>query len=192
MGPPKALVTGMIRRGAFLFALASLSGGCIPVVVPGETVTTARIVRSDGVDIGKVEIIDEAAGSRMHFDVAGLPPGVHGVHVHSVGRCDRPSFASAGPHWNPTNRQHGHQNPAGFHAGDMGNVTVDAAGRLVADVLLPGARIRPNGPGPGVLMAGPDGASLVIHAAPDDERTDPSGNSGDRIACAVLAVRPAS
>ena len=187
-----ALVTGMIRRDALLFALAALGGGCVPVVVPGETVTTARIIRSDGVDIGKVDIIDGTAGASMHFQVAGLPPGVHGVHIHAVGRCDRPSFASAGPHWNPTGRQHGHQNPAGFHAGDLGNVTVDAAGRLVADVLAPGARIRPNSPGPAALIGGPDGASLVIHAAPDDERTDPSGNSGDRIACAVLALRTGS
>ena len=187
-----ALVTGMIRRDALLVALATLGGGCVPVVVPGETVTTARIIRSDGVDIGKVDIIDGTAGASMHFQVAGLPPGVHGVHIHAVGRCDRPSFASAGPHWNPTGRQHGHQNPAGFHAGDLGNVTVDAAGRLVADVLAPGARIRPNSPGPAALIGGPDGASLVIHAAPDNERTDPSGNSGDRIACAVLALRTAS
>ena len=188
----KALVTDMIYRGAFLFALAAMTGACVPVVVPGETVTTARIIRSDGVDIGKVEIIDGSAGANMHFDVAGLPPGMHGVHIHAVGRCDRPSFASAGPHWNPTGRQHGHQNPAGFHAGDLGNVTDDPSGRLIADVLAPGARIRPNSPGPAALIGGPDGASLVIHAAPDDERTDPSGNSGDRIACAVLALRTGS
>jgi Cu-Zn family superoxide dismutase len=182
----------MIHRGAFLFALAAVSGACVPVVIPGETVTTARIIRSDGVDIGKVEIIDGSAGANMHFDLGGLPPGMHGVHIHAVGRCDPPSFASAGPHWNPTDRQHGHQNPAGFHAGDLGNVTVDANGRLIADVLAAGARIRPNSPGPAALIGGPDGTSLVIHAAPDDERTDPSGNSGDRIACAVLALRTAS
>lgn len=182
----------MIHRAALFVALATVTGACVPVVVPGETVTTARIMRSDGVDIGKVEIIDGSAGAHMHFDVAGLPPGMHGLHIHAVGRCDPPSFTSAGPHWNPTGKQHGHQNPAGFHLGDLGNVTVDAGGRLVADVLAPGVRIRPNSPGPAALIGGPDGASLVIHAASDDERTDPSGNSGERIACAVLALRTAS
>jgi Cu-Zn family superoxide dismutase len=107
-----------------------------------------------------------------------LPHGLHGIHVHSVGRCDPPDFASAGPHWNPLGRHHGLNNPAGPHAGDMRNVEVAANGVLGATVVLPGANLD--------SLLDADGASLVLHADADDYVTDPSGNSGARIACAVI------
>jgi Cu-Zn family superoxide dismutase len=109
---------------------------------------------------------------------------VHGIHVHTVGRCDPPDFASAGPHWNPASRKHGFNNPAGPHAGDLRNVEVAANGALGATVTLPGASL--TGPAPAGVLLNHDGAALVLHAAADDYVTDPSGNSGDRIACAVL------
>ncbi|MGE5064160.1 MAG: superoxide dismutase family protein, partial [Myxococcales bacterium] len=108
----------------------------------------------------------------------GLPHGLHGIHVHSVGRCDPPDFASAGPHWNPLGRQHGLNNPAGPHAGDMRNVEVEVNGVLETTVTLPGASVA--------TLLDADGAALVLHASPDDYVSDPSGNSGARIACAVL------
>jgi len=97
------------------------------------------------------------------------------LHLHAVGRCEGPKFDSAGPHWNPAGRQHGHLNPAGSHLGDLPNLTVSANGRGALNFLVRG----------GLVDA--DGTALVIHAKPDDYRTDPSGSSGDRIACAVLA-----
>jgi Cu-Zn family superoxide dismutase len=109
----------------------------------------------------------------------GLPAGVHGIHLHAIGRCDGPDFKSAGPHWNPAGKQHGHDNPLGAHLGDLPNLTIGADGRGSASFAIQGD------------MADTDGTALVIHAKPDDEKTDPSGNSGDRIACAVL-VAPAS
>jgi Cu-Zn family superoxide dismutase len=109
---------------------------------------------------------------------SGLPHGLHGIHVHTIGRCEGPDFASAGGHWNPAGKKHGMNNPAGPHAGDLPNVEVAANGVLGATVTLPGATMA------GLLDA--DGSALLIHAQPDDYVTDPSGNSGARIACAVI------
>jgi superoxide dismutase, Cu-Zn family len=143
------------------------------------------LVNSAGQSIGSVRAWQTAGGVTFRIDAAGLPHGVHGIHVHSVGRCDPPDFASAGPHWNPLGRKHGLNNPAGPHAGDLPNVTVAANGVLGETVTLSGASLLAPSGAPGALLDA-DGASLVIHAQADDYVTDPSGNSGPRIACAVL------
>lgn len=108
----------------------------------------------------------------------GLPPGEHGVHVHMTGKCDAPKFESAGAHWNPGDAQHGLENPAGQHAGDMPNLVVGEDGRAVFSYELKGATFD------GLLDS--DGSAMLIHASADDQKTDPSGNSGDRIACGVF------
>ncbi len=166
----------MIR--AKLVALAFLAAGCVPMAPPDVPVSTANLVSSSGAALGNVRVFSEPTGLMLRIEAAGLPPGVHGVHLHSVGRCDPPGFTSAGPHWNPTARKHGHRNPEGFHMGDLGNLGVGADGKLVAGLLVPQARFD--------ALRDADGAALVLHAKADDEMTDPSGNSGDRIACAVL------
>ena len=163
-----------------------LLAACVPMAAPDVPVTTSNLVSSSGAVIGTVRVFSEPTGVTLRIDAAGLPPGIHGVHVHTVARCDPPDFKSAGAHWNPTSRQHGHQNPNGWHAGDLGNLGVGADGRLVAGLLVPGARLTGRDYGTGLIMHDYDGTSLVIHAKADDERTDPSGNSGDRIACAIL------
>jgi Cu-Zn family superoxide dismutase len=115
----------------------------------------------------------------FRLDARGVPLGLHGIHVHAVGRCQGPGFESAGPHWNPNGRRHGFNNPAGPHRGDLQNVTVTATGVLTESVTLAGTRLAE--------MADADGSALVLHAARDDFTTDPSGNSGARIACAVIS-----
>lgn len=125
----------------------------------------------------------EAAGVRVRVTAEGLAPGTYAVHVHAVGRCDPPDFASAGPHWNPTTRQHGRLNPMGPHFGDLPNLSVGTDGVGTVELTIAGAWLR-TGERP---MIDGDGASLVVHANPDDYRTDPSGNSGARIACGVLS-----
>lgn len=140
------------------------------------------LLAADGSPRGTVRVSDASGGLLVRVEGANLPPGIHGAHVHAVGRCDAPDFTSAGPHWNPTSRQHGTQNPAGPHLGDAPNLTVAANGRGTLEFSVPGAMLR-SGTTPALDA---DGAAFVIHANADDYRTDPSGNSGGRIACAVL------
>lgn len=173
----------MLRPSFLCLALAGCVGPNMPHDVPVES---TNLVSSTGAVLGTVRVFSEPNGVTLRIDASGLPPGMHGAHVHSVARCDPPDFKSAGAHWNPTTKQHGHQNPSGFHIGDLGNLGVGADGKLVAGLLIPGARLTGSDRGEGIVMHDYDGVSLVIHAKPDDEKTDPSGNSGDRIACAVL------
>ena len=143
------------------------------------------LVGASGQSVGTVTAYQTAGGVTFRLEASGLPHGVHGIHVHAVGRCDAPDFKSAGSHWNPANRKHGTSNPAGPHAGDLPNVTVAANGVLSGTVTVAGADLTTPAGVPGALLDG-DGAALVLHAKADDYMTDPSGNSGDRIACAVL------
>lgn len=162
-----------------------------PLIVAGCVTDEPRggapmpLINASGQTIGSVRAWQTAGGVSFRVEANGLPHGVHAIHVHTVGRCDPPSFESSGPHWNPAGREHGMNNPAGPHAGDLPNVEVAANGVVGATVTVPGANlIAPSGV-PGALIDA-DGAALVLHAAADDYVTDPSGNSGARIACAVL------
>jgi len=171
-----------VRRAWILFALLTLAG-CAAIDPQGGA--PVALVNSSGQPIGSVRAWQTAGGVTFRIDASGLPHGIHGLHVHSVGRCNPPDFASAGPHWNPAGRKHGMNNPAGPHAGDLPNVEVAANGVLGTAVTLPGATLI-GGVGAGGALIDADGAALVLHAQADDYKTDPSGNSGARIACAVL------
>jgi Cu-Zn family superoxide dismutase len=165
-----------MRKVMLLFAATGLAS-CETVAEP-EGGAPMALVNGAGQSIGSVRAWQTTGGVSFHIQASGLPHGVHGVHVHAVGRCEGPDFASAGSHWNPAGKKHGINNPAGPHAGDMPNVEVAANGVLGATVVLSGASMA--------TLLDTDGAALVIHAAPDDYVTDPSGNSGARIACAVI------
>jgi Cu-Zn family superoxide dismutase len=167
-----------------LILAAAVLAACSTVTEP-EGGAPMPLVNASGQSIGSVRAWQTAGGVAFHIDAAGLPHGVHGVHVHSVGRCDPPDFASAGSHWNPAGKKHGFNNPEGPHAGDMQNVEVAANGVLVTTVTLPNASLTAPAGTLGALLDA-DGAALVIHAQADDYMTDPSGNSGARIACAVI------
>ena len=136
------------------------------------------LVNAQGQSIGTVRAWQTPGGISFRIYATGLPHGVHGIHVHPIGRCDPPDFASAGTHWNPAGRQHGLNNPQGPHAGDMPNVTVAANGVLQETVVLPHARLAE--------LVDADGAAILIHAGADDYVSQPSGNSGAKIACAVI------
>ncbi len=148
----------------------------------GAAAASAEIRDAGGATVATATI-SEQAGLAVRVDATGLRPGTYAAHLHAVGRCEPADFASAGPHWNPTGRQHGRANPMGAHLGDLPNLTIGADGRGTLEFVVVQGRLRD---GANALFDG-DGAAIVIHANPDDDRTDPSGNSGGRIACGVLA-----
>jgi len=164
--------------GALLLA-GSTAAFAQPAVGAGGV---ADVAMANGTAVGTATFMQESGGVRVTGQFKGLPPGQHGIHVHAVGKCDAPDFMSAGGHFNPTSHQHGLNNPQGAHAGDMPNLTVAADGTGTINALLKDASV---GGGAGDLF-GPDGTALVIHAMADDEMTDPTGNSGGRIACGVI------
>ncbi|HYH82849.1 MAG TPA: superoxide dismutase family protein [Longimicrobium sp.] len=120
---------------------------------------------------------------QLVVESSAMPEGVHGTHLHATGRCDAPEFTTAGPHLNPTNRQHGMRNPQGPHLGDLPNLVVSANGRGRIEATVRGSLTAGQAP-----LFDADGTALVVHATADDYVTDPSGNSGARIACGVMAA----
>lgn len=152
---------------------------------PPPVRATFALIDTAGRRLGQVTAIQDPAGVSLQVHAGSLGPGLHGMHLHATGVCEPPSFATAGPHFNPAGRRHGHESPDGPHLGDLPNLMVqpDSTGR---------AQVRIDGV---TLTAGPHsigvpGTSLLVHAAPDDGRTDPAGNAGPRIACAVLRTAP--
>lgn len=148
----------------------------------GGAPVTVAMRDAQGAELGSLTLAESAQGVTLTGSLRGLPPGEHAIHVHTTGVCE-PPFESAGPHWNPTNRQHGSQNPQGPHFGDMPNLTVGADSSVTVQATTAGGTLR----GENALLDA-DGAAVVVHAGPDDYRTDPSGNSGDRIACGTATA----
>lgn len=144
----------------------------------------ASLRNAQGQVVGDITAARTRNEVRVRVTVRALSPGVHGVHLHQTGRCEAPDFASAGPHWNPTNHQHGRLNPQGPHLGDLPNLVVAANGTGRIDFTVPVPAGTAAGANPLLDL---DGTAVVIHAAADDLRTDPSGNSGARIACGALS-----
>ena len=129
---------------------------------------------------GTVTFTAAADGAQVVVDITGLTPGKHGFHLHDKGDCSDPKAASAGAHFNPTHSHHGGPDTAERHAGDFGNVTADASGKVHAE--LKGKNLKLTGADSIV------GKAVIVHAGEDDLKTDPSGNSGDRVACGVIEV----
>lgn len=164
-----------------LAGCAGMGGGSTKKLPAADA--SAQLLDARGADRGRADFYKTTTGLRIELVARGFAPGTYGMHVHTTGQCTPPDFTSAGPHWNPTGAQHGRDNPMGAHHGDLPNLVIepDAIGR--ATLTLVGTRLTGEG---GLLDA--DGAAFVIHAGPDDMKTDPSGNSGARVACGVIEL----
>jgi superoxide dismutase, Cu-Zn family len=142
----------------------------------------ADIKNAEGKSVGTASLRATKDGLLMTVNAKGLPEGLHAVHIHSVGKCEGPAFTSAGPHFNPMNKKHGLKNPAGPHAGDLPDMYVERNGAGRYEVLLDSITL---GSGETSIFDA-DQSAIIIHVTADDNITDPTGNSGDRIACGVI------
>jgi len=165
--------------------LAYLTLGLFLVLVaaPSRSAAKTKVEVKDGQGkaVGDIVIWDEGTGVALELKLHDLTPGEHGIHFHQVPKCEGPDFKSAGGHFNPEGKKHGFDSPDGHHAGDMKNFTVGADGK--ASVRLEDSDVTLKD-GPHSLLS--SGAAVVVHAKADDYKTDPSGNSGDRVACGVI------
>lgn len=171
----------------FLTAL-SLVAGCssgksasTAAPQPVSPIATATLVSTTGQTLGEVRVRDADKGVLITIELANVPTGTHGIHLHAVGNCT-PPFAAAGGHFNPMNKTHGLLSFAGPHLGDLPNLHVPESGVVRTEAFVAGIRLRTGRQ----RLLDEDGAAVVLHAFADDHRTDPAGGSGARIACGAL------
>lgn len=166
-----------------LLFLAQSVGAAMAMASPEPMALLIPINNSEGKQIGNAQLVQKADKVFVHIEAEKLAPGKHGVHFHNVGKCETPDFKSAGDHFNPMSKQHGFNNPKGYHSGDLPNIEVGADGKVTADIASADVTLQ-QGKANSLLKEG--GTALVIHEKADDYVTDPSGNSGNRIACGVI------
>ena len=161
----------------------TLAAFVILLFLPSRAAAKTKVELKDaqGKSVGDVIVWDQGAGVALELKLHDLTPGEHAIHFHQVPKCEAPDFKSAGGHFNPESKKHGFDSPDGHHAGDMKNFTVGADGK--ASVKLEDNDVTLKD-GPHSLLT--SGAAIVVHAKADDYKTDPSGNSGDRVACGVV------
>lgn len=169
------------------FAIALAAGslvvaGCSTVAdLPGNRLGSAALTLANGQPAGSAQLVAVGGTVTLAVGLTGIAPGSHGIHLHTTGACNGPDFASAGGHLNPLGRHHGSLAVGGMHEGDLPNVIIQPGGSGALTVDLKGTVEDIRG-----WLFDADGTAIVVHAGPDDYRTDPSGNSGARIACGVI------
>ncbi|MCO5132477.1 MAG: superoxide dismutase family protein [Xanthobacteraceae bacterium] len=162
--------------------LAAVLMSTVALTTASADTAKATFKNADGAVVGHADLMQATNGVLIQLTLKGLPPGGHAFHVHAVGKCE-PPFTSAGGHFNPQNHKHGIMASEGAHAGDMPNLTIPASGELKLEILNPAVTLAKGAPN---SLLKPDGTALVIHATVDDYKSDPAGNAGGRIACAVV------
>ncbi len=175
----------------FMMMLLSICG----VVFAGRAVADvqptafATLQDREGNNVGRVSLRETADGLLVTINMLGTLPGPYAVHLHSVGRCERPDFESAGDHFNPDQRQHGFLASNGPHAGDLPNLHVPGDRGLTVETLAPRMKLSSGSP---QTLLDDDGAAVVLHAGRDDYVSQPGGDSGLRLACGVVHRGPAA
>jgi len=162
-----------------------------PRTPTAQPTANATFHDAQGRQVGTATLTQTPAGVLLDARLTGVEPGTHAFHVHQTGKCDAPDFKSAGGHYNPTGTNHGYYAPKGTHAGDMPNQIAQPDGTLTFQVVNP--RVSLDAGKRSLFDA--DGSALVLHAKPDDYESQPAGDAGGRIACAVVergaTTRPA-
>ena len=156
----------------------------IPVMSEGVTsAIESDLINAEGETVGTILLTGDKQGTGIRITAEGLEPGTKAIHVHEKGECTPPDFESSGVHLNPEKKEHGFENPKGFHAGDLPNIEVDADGNVDLETVSQYISLREGHPG---YLLDEDGSAVVVHEGPDDYKTDPAGKSGARIACAAF------
>ncbi len=167
--------------------------GVLPIIAACNTMSGAQDVSAPvvafaeltqaGENVGTLTLTQTGSDVKMKVSVSGLQTGEYGMHFHETGKCDGPDYKTAGAHWNPSGKQHGLQNPQGTHAGDLPNLKANAGNISRIEQQLSSIQLTGSS-----SLIDADGAAFIIHAKPDDNKTDPSGNSGDRKICGVIKM----
>lgn len=145
---------------------------------------SAQLFDAKGAKSGTAILTENGDGLKLQVQASGLASGTYGMHLHMVGKCEGPKFESAGSHWNPSAKQHGLENPQGAHGGDLPNLEAVTGKATDYTREVKGATLSKGT----MSVLDTDGTAIVIHAKPDDYKTDPSGNSGDRVICGVFEL----
>ncbi|HEY4552568.1 MAG TPA: superoxide dismutase family protein [Bacillaceae bacterium] len=151
--------------------------------VSAKTPYNVKIINSKGSTIGSAILSEGSKGVNIQLMAEGLEPGKKAIHIHETGKCTAPDFKSAGEHFNPLGKEHGFNNPKGFHAGDLPNIEISAQGKVEVELNATEVTLQP---GQKNSLLDADGSAIVIHEGPDDYKTNPAGNAGDRIACGEI------
>lgn len=172
-------------RSFLTMCILPLVAGCSTMASPPNSAATevisADLITADGVSVGVASLTKQNDGLYLAVSAQASTSGTFGMHLHSIGKCEGPDFATAGGHWNPGMKQHGRDNPMGAHGGDLPNAIVGADNKVLLVFRIPDIVLKGEG---GLLDA--DGAALIIHEKQDDYKTDPTGNSGKRMICGVF------